>query len=220
MVREKNDFQPLLRTAVDAQEQQLVYGYWQDAWRRLKQNKIAMLGLGVIVFLVVLAIFGPIFSSMTYAEQDLLHTNQGPSAAHWFGTDHLGRDLFIRVLYGARISLSIGFVVSILNCCIGVVYGGIAGYFGGMTDRIMMNIVDVLYGVPSLLYVILLMVIFKPGLTTIFIAMGISFWLQMARTVRGGNPGNERAGISVMSALLYRKERLWALWASQAVARV
>ena len=185
MVREKNDFQPLLRTAVDAQEQQLVYGYWQDAWRRLKQNKIAMLGLGVIVFLVVLAIFGPIFSSMTYAEQDLLHTNQGPSAAHWFGTDHLGRDLFIRVLYGARISLSIGFVVSILNCCIGVVYGGIAGYFGGMTDRIMMNIVDVLYGVPSLLYVILLMVIFKPGLTTIFIAMGISFWLQMARTVRG-----------------------------------
>ena len=182
---EKIDFQPLVRSAASCQEAAPVHGYWQDAWGRLKQNKAAMLGLGLILCLLLLAIFGPLFSSMSYAQQDLIHANQGPSTAHWFGTDHLGRDLFIRVLYGARISLSIGLVASLLNCFIGVVYGGIAGFCGGKIDRVMMNIVDILYGIPSLLYIILLMVILSPGLTTIFIALGIAYWLQMARMVRG-----------------------------------
>lgn len=98
---------------------------------------------------------------------------------------NLGRDIFIRVLYGARISLAIGIVASLLNLFIGVIYGGIAGFCGGKIDRIMMNIVDILYSVPTLLYVILLMVILKPGLINIFIALGIGYWLQMARIVRG-----------------------------------
>ena len=129
--------------------------------------------------------FWPYFSSHTYDEQNLMMTNSSPSWEHWFGTDNLGRDIFIRVLYGARISLAIGIVASLLNLFIGVIYGGIAGFFGGKIDRIMMNIVDILYSVPTLLYVILLMVILKPGLINIFIALGIGYWLQMARIVRG-----------------------------------
>ena len=102
-------------------------------------------------------------SSLSYADQNLWEANAGPSAAHWFGTDSLGRDLFIRVLYGARISLAIGVAASVINLLIGVTYGGIAGFFGGRTDRIMMHLVDILYGIPMLLYVILLMVLLKPG---------------------------------------------------------
>jgi len=101
------------------------------------------------------------------------------------GTDALGRDLFIRVLYGARISLSIGVVVSLINLGIGVIYGGMSGLLGGKVDRLMMNFVDILYGIPSVIYVILLMVFLKPGLLNIFLAMGIAGWLGMARMVRG-----------------------------------
>lgn len=169
------------RTAVEAPS----LGYWQDAWLRLKKDKVAMGGLIFIIFLLIIAIVGPMLCSYAYDEQDYIAVNQAPSMEHLFGTDKLGRDLFVRVLYGARISLAIGIVASIINLVIGVIYGGISGLIGGRVDRIMMNIVDVLYGVPTLLYVILLMVVFKPGLTNIFIALGISYWLQMARTVRG-----------------------------------
>lgn len=159
--------------------------YGQDAWRRLKKNKLAMAGLYTIGLIIAIALVGPWLSTISYSDQNLLAANQPPSAAHWFGTDSLGRDLFIRVLYGARISLSIGIVASLINLTIGVVYGGIAGLWGGRVDRIMMNVIDILYGIPMLLYVILLMVILKPGLTNIFIALGIAYWLGMARIVRG-----------------------------------
>lgn len=159
--------------------------YWQDAWRRLKQNKLAMSGLALLTIITLLAIFGPFFSPYSYSDQVLANANQTPSAAHWFGTDNLGRDLFTRILYGARISLAIGVVASLINLTIGVVYGGISGYFGGRVDSILMRIVDILYGIPLLLYVILLMVVLKPGLTNIFIALGLVYWLRMARIVRG-----------------------------------
>lgn len=178
-------FAPLERKVSIIEEQSSTIGYWQDAWMRLRKNKMATFALAVIIALIIIAIFGPIFSSHTYDEQNLTLTNQSPSLEHWFGTDNLGRDIFIRVLYGARISLAIGIVASLLNFFIGVIYGGIAGFFGGKVDRIMMNIVDVLYSVPTLLYVILLMVVLKPGLINIFIALGIGYWLQMARIVRG-----------------------------------
>lgn len=181
------DFSPLSLSAQSAGREAAApsTGYWSDAWLRLKRDKGAMFGLGFILLLVTVAIIGPMLSSFSYEDQNFLQANLGPSAEHWFGTDSLGRDLFIRVLYGARISLAIGIVASLINLVIGVIYGGISGYVGGRTDRIMMNIVDVLYSVPTLLYVILLMVVFKPGLMNIFIAFGISYWLQMARIVRG-----------------------------------
>ena len=159
--------------------------YWQDVWRRLKKHKLAMVGLVIIIILSVLAIFGPMLSPYSYSDQDLANANQPPSAEHWFGTDNLGRDLFTRVLYGARISLAIGLVTSIISFGIGVTYGAISGFFGGKIDALMMRFVDILYGLPFLLYVILLIVIMEPGLGPIFIALGIVFWLNMARIVRG-----------------------------------
>lgn len=159
--------------------------YWQDAWRRLKRNKLAMAGLVAIIVISSLALFGPLLSPYSYSDQVLADANQTPCLAHWFGTDSLGRDLFTRILYGARISLSIGIVASLINLSIGVVYGGTAGYFGGRTGAVMMRIVDILYGIPLLLYVILLMVVLKPGLTNIFIALGLVYWLRMAQIVRG-----------------------------------
>ena len=180
-----DSFRPLQRASHSAGSARPNTTYHQDAWRRLKKNKLAMLGLYTIIAIIVIAVIGPWLSPLSYSDQNLNETNHPPSSDHWFGTDNLGRDLFIRVLYGARISLSIGIVASLINLTIGVAYGGIAGYLGGRIDRIMMNIVDVLYGIPVLLYVILLMVILTPGLTNIFIALGISYWLGMARIVRG-----------------------------------
>ncbi len=175
------DFEPLGTVAEDA----TVYISRPGPWQRLKANRLAFASLFCIAFIILLAVIGPFFAPYAYDEQNLALVNQAPSAAHWFGTDNLGRDLFVRVLYGARISLSIGFVAALINLLIGVTYGGIAGFVGGKIDRIMMNIVDILYGIPLLLYVILLMVVLKPGLMNIFIALGIAYWLTMARIVRG-----------------------------------
>ena len=150
----------------------------------LKRNKLALFGLFIIICMLLLAIVGPWLSPYTYADQNLAEANQAPSAAHWFGTDTLGRDLYVRVVYGARISLAVGFVAAAINLAIGVIYGGVAGFFGGKVDRLMMSFVDILYGIPLLLYVILLMVVLSPGLTSIFIALGIAYWLTMARIVR------------------------------------
>jgi len=178
-------FEPLSDVEQEGVKSRPLTTYGQDAWRRLQENKLAMVGLYTALVIILIAIVGPWLSQLSYSDQDLLQTNKGPSAEHWFGTDSLGRDLFIRVLYGARISLGIGIVASLINLTIGVIYGGIAGLLGGKVDRIMMNIVDVLYGIPVLLYVILLMVILEPGLINIFIALGIAYWLGMARIVRG-----------------------------------
>lgn len=157
----------------------------EQGWQRMKKNRLALWGMGIVIVMTVLAVLGPWLSPYSYADQDLTMANAWPSQTHWFGTDTLGRDLFVRVFYGARISLSIGLAASLINVCIGVVYGGIAGLAGGRTDRMMMHIVDILYSIPMLLYVILLMVVFKPGLLNIYIALGIAYWLNMARIVRG-----------------------------------
>jgi len=159
--------------------------YWQDAWRRLKKNRMAMVGLWTIVAILVIAIFGPMISPYSYSDQNLEEQNQYCSSKHWLGTDDLGRDLLTRIMYGARISLTVGFLASLLNLTVGVIYGGISGFYGGKIDNIMMRIVEVLNAIPMLLYVILLMVILEPGLQNILIALGLVYWLGMARIVRG-----------------------------------
>lgn len=159
--------------------------YWQDVWRRLKENKLAMAGLSFVVFITVIAIIGPMLSKYNYYSQNLQIANQPPSSEHWFGTDKFGRDTFVRILYGARISLVVGYAASILNIVIGILYGGISGYFGGNVDNIMMRIVDILYSIPMMVYVILLMVILGAGLKSIILALAIAFWITMARIVRG-----------------------------------
>lgn len=157
----------------------------ERGWRQMKKNRLALWGMAIVIVMTIIAIIGPMVSPYTYDEQHFAMANAWPSSAHWFGTDSLGRDLLVRVLYGARISLSIGLVASLINVCIGVLYGGIAGLVGGRTEQIMMHIVDILYSIPMLLYVILLMVVFEPGLLNIYIALGIAYWLNMARIVRG-----------------------------------
>lgn len=157
----------------------------QDSWLRFRSNRLAVLGLIMLAIIVLTAIVGPWLSPYNYSDQSLIFTDLYPSAEHWFGTDSLGRDLLVRVLYGARISLTVGLFASLINLTIGVIYGGISGFVGGKVDNIMMRIVDILYGVPPLLYIILLMVILQPGLTNILIAIGIAYWLDMARIVRG-----------------------------------
>ncbi|ONI38476.1 peptide ABC transporter permease [Candidatus Epulonipiscium fishelsonii] len=262
--------------------------YWQDVWRRLRQNVMAMTGLVMILIISGLAIFGPMFSPYSYSEQNLQLANIAPqieitkitdkdyvfvhneyrlvsvtadgkfigapevvdenkinryitynidgkevkfdyslamsnrkkgqkvteeeenadmktkydifvdgekidkydtkivlNKTNIMGTDTLGRDVWTRVLYGARISLTVGLVASVVNLCVGVVYGGIAGYEGGKVDNIMMRIVDIISSVPLLLIVILLMVIIEPGLKTIIITIGMVYWVGMARLVRG-----------------------------------
>jgi dipeptide transport system permease protein len=159
--------------------------YWQDAWRRLLKNKLAMLGLFFLSFLTFMAIFGPIISPHTMDHQDLVNQNMKPSSEHWFGTDELGRDVFTRTWYGARISLFVGIAAALIDFLIGVIYGGIAGYKGGRTDHYMMRVIEVLYGLPYLLVVILISVVMGPSLATIIFALTITGWIGMARIVRG-----------------------------------
>lgn len=250
--------------------------YWQDAWRMLRKNVLAMIGLFTIIVIALSAIFLPMFSSVSYSDQqqgfgnipprialtsigdgayvyvhseyklievsekgellsapepierndiksyktyeingkevtldysnakyakknggakykilvDGKEVDSTPVKTVWnktniLGTDGLGRDVFIRILYGARISLMVGLVASLVNLIIGVIYGGISGYEGGRIDGIMMRIVDIINSVPSLLIVILLMVVYKPGLQTIIITIGLIYWVGMARLVRG-----------------------------------
>ncbi len=157
---------------------------WQDAVRRLIQNRAAMIGGITVLVLIILAIFAPWIAPYSYSYQNLDLGASQPSAEHLLGTDVLGRDLLSRLLYGARISLLVGFVATGVALVIGVSWGIIAGYFGGRVDSIMMRIVDVLYGLPFIIFIILLMVIFGRNIWLLFAAIGAVEWLTMARIVR------------------------------------
>jgi oligopeptide transport system permease protein len=160
---------------------------WIDAWRTLRRNRAAVTGAAVIIVMTVLVLLGPLFSPYSYDHTDWANTSIGPSlsTAHIFGTDTLGRDLFVRTLYGGRISLLVGLVATIVSLAIGVAYGATAGYFGGRVDNVMMRIVDILYAMPFMFFVILLMVFFGRNIVLIFVAIGAINWLDMARIVRG-----------------------------------
>ncbi len=159
--------------------------YWKDAWRRIKKNKVAFSGLVILIIYVVLAIFGPIISQYGYNDIDSSRMNQFISSSHWFGTDELGRDLWTRVWRGARVSLAIGFISTILNTVIGGLVGGISGYYGGALDSVLMRIIDILYGIPYLIVAILVMVVLGTGITSLIVAMVIVGWIGTARFVRG-----------------------------------
>lgn len=158
---------------------------WSDAWRRLLANKAAVGGAIILCVLITLAILAPWIAPHSYSYQNLDLGAQPPSTTFFLGTDTLGRDLFSRILYGARVSLLVGFVATAVALVIGVSWGIIAGYFGGRVDSIMMRIVDVLYGLPFIIFIILLMVIFGRNIWLLFGAIGAVEWLTMARIVRG-----------------------------------
>ncbi|HLR60388.1 MAG TPA: ABC transporter permease [Pseudogracilibacillus sp.] len=180
------DFEPIHYEDSDAEK---IAGestsFWKDAWRRFKQNKLAILGIIVLIILGIMSLTGTLISGQNYSDNDLINANQSPSLEHWFGTDNLGRDLFARTWYGARISLFIGLTAAFIDLIIGVIWGTISGYLGGKVDEYMMRVADILSGVPYLLVVILLMVVMPQGLWTLIIAMTITGWIGMARIVRG-----------------------------------
>lgn len=159
--------------------------YWSDAWRRFKGNRVAMVSAVILLIIILMAVFQPMVSKYAYDEQDWFAINQGPSAEHWFGTDELGRDIFVRCWEGARVSLLIAFVVAILNGTIGILYGGISGYFGGVADNIMMRFCELIASIPQMLWVVLLILVLKPGIFPIILAIGVTGWIGMARLFRG-----------------------------------
>ena len=198
-------------------------GFFRDAVRRLVKNRAAVVGLAIIVILILMAIFAPLIAPKSFSEQVLVDQNKAPawvvklfptmkpyakiSTVYPLGADYVGRDLFSRIVYGARVSLSVAFIGPLISLLIGVIYGSISGYFGGRVDNIMMRIVDVLYAFPSLLFIILLLAFFRSSLTHltpgspayllskldeslggmffIFVGIGLTAWETMARLTRG-----------------------------------
>ncbi len=175
-----------VRRVPDMEELEKGSSLWQDAWHRLKRNRLAMISLFIFIAIALFCIVGPFLSPWDSEEQDLLRGAGGPSAAHWFGTDTLGRDLMVRTMEGGRISLLVGLVATFVALLIGVIYGATAGYLGGKVDAAMMRFVDTLYALPFTIFVILLMVAFGRSLWLIFVAIGAVEWLSMARIVRSG----------------------------------
>ena len=157
---------------------------WRDALQRLISNKLSLFGSIYILIIIFLALITPFIAPYDYAYQNLELGPSPPSPEHWLGTDTLGRDLLTRMMYGSRVSLMVGFLATMVALTIGVTWGTVAGFAGGKTDTIMMRILDVLYGIPFIIFVILLMVIFGRNLILLFMAIGAVEWLTMARIVR------------------------------------
>ena len=169
---------------------------WADARARLLRNRAAVTSMIVLAVITLLAIFAPFVSRYAYDAIDYDLVTCAPSwwpmeapcsagGTHWFGTDAVGRDLFVRVLYGARVSLAVGVVATLVSLVIGVLYGATAGYLGGRIDAAMMRAVDILYSLPFIFFVIILMVMFDRNFILLFVAIGAVVWLTMARIVRG-----------------------------------
>lgn len=159
--------------------------YWQDAWRRLKQNKVAITALIILAVISVMTIIGPWISGKDFTQNHNELLNMSPSKEYWFGTDNLGRDLFSRVWIGGRVSIIIGLIGALIDTVLGAIYGGVAGYFGGAVDDIMMRILEILISIPYLIVVILISLIFGKGMFSLILAMTITGWCGMARLVRG-----------------------------------
>ena len=160
--------------------------YFKDVWRNFKKNKPAVISLVVIAIMVFFVLFGPMMSKFDYYSNDYSCVNQSPNAVHWFGTDNLGRDLWTRVWAGGRVSLIIAILATLIPEIIGMAVGGISGYIGGWVDTAIMRTIDVLMGIPSLIYMILLMVVMGSGnIATLVIAMSLTGWMGAARSTRG-----------------------------------
>lgn len=159
--------------------------YWQDAWRRLRKNPIAMASLLVLGILVILIVIGPKLQNYDYVTMNVANKNKGISPEHWFGTDNLGRDLFARVWVGARASIVIAIIATAIRLVFGTAYGAIMAHFGGWVDEMMMRVIEVLYSIPSLLLSILVMMVLGNSLGALLVALSLTAWCNTARQVRG-----------------------------------
>ncbi len=168
-------------TAIDEQGTSL----WQDAWIKLSKNYFALFGLAIIGLLCVVSLLTPWIAPYGYEQQNLLLGATSPSAEHWLGTDIFGRDMLTRIMYGGRVSLTVGFIATAVALVIGVLWGAVAGFVGGRIDAVMMRIVDIMYALPFMIFIVLLMVVFGRNILLLFLAIGAVEWLTMARIVRG-----------------------------------
>ena len=157
---------------------------WQDAWLRLRKNRLALFGLGVLGLFIAIALLTPWIAPYSYQAQDLDLGATPPSPEHWLGTDIFGRDLLTQIMYGGRISLAVGFVATAVALLIGVTWGAVAGYAGGRVDALMMRLVDIIYALPFMIFIVLLMVVFGRNILLLFLAIGAVEWLTMARIMR------------------------------------
>ena len=158
---------------------------WRDAWIKLCKNHLALAGLGLLIFLCVVSLLTPWIAPYGFEQQNLLLGATSPSMQHWLGTDVFGRDMLTRIMWGGRVSLTVGFIATAVALAIGVVWGAVAGYLGGRVDMVMMRLVDILYALPFMIFIILLMVVFGRSMLLLFFAIGAVEWLTMARIVRG-----------------------------------
>jgi oligopeptide transport system permease protein len=180
MLRETS---PLIAAAAVAPEEGR--SLWQDAWARMRKNRMAVFGAIALAIIALASVFGPLVVAYGYEEQNLILGAAPPSAAHLLGTDKLGRDQLARILYGGRVSLLVGIAATAVSLTIGLLWGSVAAYFGGKVDTVMMRIVDILYALPFTIFVILLMTVFGRNFVLLFVAIGAVEWLTMARIVRG-----------------------------------
>ena len=157
---------------------------WHDAWLRLRKNKLALFGGSLLLFMVIVALLTPWIAPYSYEAQNLDLGASPPSAEHWLGTDIFGRDVLTQIMYGGRISLAVGFIATAVALVIGVTWGAVAGYVGGRVDAVMMRLVDILYALPFMIFIVLLMVVFGRNILLLFLAIGAVEWLTMARIMR------------------------------------
>lgn len=159
--------------------------FWQDVWRRFKSNKVALGAALLLLIIALLCVFGPYISGFEYEVIDKDSRNIAPNSTYWFGTDDMGRDLFSRVCIGGRISIVIGVVCTFIMITIGILVGGLAGYFGGVVDDVLMRIVEIIGSIPRLIIIILIQILLGRGIFQLVFALTIVSWTATARLVRG-----------------------------------
>jgi ABC-type dipeptide/oligopeptide/nickel transport system permease subunit len=181
----------------------------KDIWRRFKRNKLAMVGLVLIVILVVAAIFAPLIAPYGIAERDSGHFREGPSTAHWFGTDTVGLDVFSRVVYGARVSLKIGIVATAIALVIGLLLGAIAGFFGGLLDTLIMRVTDIFLAIPYVVLAVAIASLLGRSENTVIVVLGFTGWLGICRIVRSSFLSLKQLEyVEAARALGYNKRRI------------
>lgn len=183
--RDPDLFLPDDAPLVDALAGRPSIAFWSDVWRRFRTNLPAMLGVAIVVLFTLLAIFVPLLSPYQYAQVNLMATFQPPNAAHWFGTDALGRDIWSGIWEGARVSLMVGLFAALGQMVIGLLVGSYSGLRGGRIDMLIMRFVDIMIAIPFLIWISLIMLVLRPGIVSIILAFALTQWTEVARLVRG-----------------------------------
>jgi peptide/nickel transport system permease protein len=180
-----------------------------DVWRRFKRNRLAMVGLGFLILLGLIAVFAPLIAPYSITERASGQFRQPPSADHWFGTDPIGRDLFSRIVYGARVSLRIGFAATAISIIIGLLFGAVAGFFGGILDTSITRLIDVFLAIPYIVLAVAIASVFGRSENAIIIVLGVTGWLYIARIVRASFLSLRRVEyIEAATALGFSRSRI------------